>query len=232
MHVAVRSGNKEIVDFLNSHGTHIAACWGELEMIKYICFLETPLHVAVQNNKFKVAQCLISEGAKLELKDINNATALHIATKKENIAMVRCIVEHCANVNCVDKNGFTPLHFACLYGNLELVEYFVEHGALLDCSDLKYGLTPLHLASLSDRMDVVEYLINHGANIGSIAITLNKRQYSICSPYSIAVNYCNDEIASLLSSFGAFTSYSIEDSPYLSDYYTNPIDGDVCSWSS
>ena len=76
----------------------------------------TPLIYAIQNNHFKVATILISNGAKVNHVTKFGFTPLMFAAWKGHVDIVTLLLKHNANVNAVNAHHDTALHFASLSG--------------------------------------------------------------------------------------------------------------------
>ncbi|MGA8165099.1 MAG: ankyrin repeat domain-containing protein [Waddliaceae bacterium] len=137
----------------------------------------TPLHDAVQNDRFYVVHLLLSCGADASIaaengklpKDLANSqemqnlfkeyetirnqaergeTDLHLAAKMRNPIAVLLLLGVC-DANQGDENGTTPLHIAVGRGLIEIVLHLVRAGGNPNAPD-KSGITPLKLAKQAE----------------------------------------------------------------------------------
>ncbi|XP_072267162.1 transient receptor potential cation channel subfamily A member 1 isoform X2 [Pyxicephalus adspersus] len=128
----------------------------------------SPLHVAVQNGRLEVVKACIEYGAKIDLKQNDNATALHFAATQGATEIVTFMVSSYTGekdiVNLPDGNNETPLHKSCLFDHVDLAEYLVSMGANIDSVDNEFR-TPLLLATSCSAWKVVNLLLEKGADI-------------------------------------------------------------------
>lgn len=87
----------------------------------------TPLHRAVLNGQFDIAQLLIEDyKADVDFKTTAGETPLIAAAKRDNIELVQYLLDKGSNIDVIGKTGLTALDYAVLQGNyncaLELVK--------------------------------------------------------------------------------------------------------------
>lgn len=113
---------------------HIAAGWGNLDMIKY----------------------LIEKKAQVNKKNSQGETPLHGAARNGRLEVVKYLIANGANMDIQDNQDETPLHKAvsAVYPDLATIEYLISHGARLDIQD-KHGWTALH-ASVTFNLDALK----------------------------------------------------------------------------
>ncbi|MBN1550104.1 ankyrin repeat domain-containing protein [bacterium] len=117
----------------------------------------TPLHIAAEENRMKMADTLIERGAAVDIGNIRGETPLHLAAARNALAVARRLIQHSARVNMAADNGDMPLHVAARCGHLKMVMLLVDSGA--DChatNDLKQ--TPYAAALFWNRPDIERYL--------------------------------------------------------------------------
>ncbi|GAB6030891.1 hypothetical protein CHUAL_007723 [Chamberlinius hualienensis] len=152
---------------------------------------QTPLHVAVTGEKFKVVQILLDLNVVLNMADLEGNTVYHLAAKT-NKDMIQMLVNRSSDlINQRNIAGQTPLHLACIADKPDCVKALIYAGAdvnatgTLTCEteapatgsargviemyprqfhvkDMKHGGTPLHWAM---SREVVEALIELGCQI-------------------------------------------------------------------
>ena len=158
--------------------------------------------VPSQHNNMKVVNCLLQNGANVDLQDKDGQTALFHALRNKGIpfGILSSLVKNGANLNTKRKyDKCTPLMSvtqSCGIYEEQLVTWLVDNGANVDLQD-KDGLTALHYACKTDNScEVVSCLIKNGANIN--ACTGNK-----VTPLMRAAKKGNSDVVSLLIALGA-----------------------------
>ncbi|KAE8599011.1 hypothetical protein XENTR_v10017018 [Xenopus tropicalis] len=128
----------------------------------------SPLHLAVQNGNIDVVKACISYGAKIDLRQSDNATALHFAATQGATEIVKFMVSSYSDDNKIvdlpDGNDETPLHKSVLFDHVELAEYLISEGANIDSED-KESRTPLLLATSCSAWKSVNLLLSKGADV-------------------------------------------------------------------
>ncbi|VDP68266.1 unnamed protein product [Echinostoma caproni] len=96
----------------------------------------TPLHLAVQEDKVPVAECLLDAGAPIDAPTLEAGfTPLHTAAYRGQLASVRLLLSRLAEtgrtdaVNARTRMGSTPLHLAAQQGHLQVVLKLLQSGA-------------------------------------------------------------------------------------------------------
>jgi ankyrin repeat protein len=123
-----------------------------------------PLHIAAQNGHFKVVECLINKGAKVDLPSSEGFVPLHIAAQNGHFKVVELLINSGAKVDLPDADGWMPLHAAAQNGHFKVVELLINSGAKVDLPKSN-GWMPLHIAAQNGHFKVVECLINKGAKV-------------------------------------------------------------------
>lgn len=117
----------------------------------------TPLRHATSNGNTEVVRFLINQGAAIDAKADDNATALTAACAKGHIEIVTLLLEKGADINVQDEDGDTPLMNACLQGRVEIVSYLLEKGANKKIKDKK-GKTAIDIADEKGYPKIVKLL--------------------------------------------------------------------------
>ena len=126
---------------------------------------QTPLHVAVENDRVDVAELLILNGANVNAVTLPNVdTPLHLA---KSIELAKFLIESGALLTSQNAWFQTPLHCACKSGNAALVKCLVSSCGELDAKD-QQGRTPLHYCSAGNRNVIAKFLIESGCNISEL----------------------------------------------------------------
>jgi uncharacterized protein len=114
-------------------------------------------------------RALLAEGADLEARNTDGATALMLAARAGRLDVVRALIEAGADVNAKDEQGWGPLAKAVYNPDLDrgfadVVEALIEAGADLE-APIGYGIRPLMLAAGYGETAVVEALLKAGADV-------------------------------------------------------------------
>lgn len=103
LHIAVQSGNLEIVNYLIDQKAFINSKDNEGN---------TPLHIAVLNENSELTRCLIEKKSKINSQNKNGNTPLHLAALKGNFKLVKYLSKMKADVNVINKSEKTALLIA------------------------------------------------------------------------------------------------------------------------
>jgi ankyrin repeat protein len=124
---------------------------------------QTPLHVAVDNNRADVAELLIVNGASVSVvTQPNMDTPLHLA---KSIELATVLFESGASLEAQNAWLQTPLHCACKSGHEELVQYLIRCGANMNAKD-QQGRTSLHYCAAGNKEAVAQFLVEAGCSVG------------------------------------------------------------------
>ena len=137
---------------------------------------QTPLHLAMGRDWFKIARILLEQGADVSGANNKGKTPLHLLFKsrvhdEDNaLDLIRLLLEHGAEVNRRDKDNQTPLLLAMRQGWSKLAEILLEHGADSTAKD-DNDRTLLHILSEhlmdeeDDAVNRARILLEHGAEV-------------------------------------------------------------------
>ncbi len=114
------------------------------------------LRASADGNVFKVDK-LLSEGANVNAKTPDGATALMGAVYYGYPQTSRLLMERGADVNAKTDGGVTALHYAAQQGHVEIAQDLLRKGADPDPVSAA-GNTPLELARAAGHQDVVDLL--------------------------------------------------------------------------
>ncbi|XP_053596740.1 ankyrin-1-like [Microplitis demolitor] len=160
----------------------------------------TPLHVAIQQGSFEVAQFLLSKGADVNICGKNGETPLKIAIEKKNSELFQLLFDAEAKIhNCPNEDS--PLHQAVAENNHYVTKFLLERGfdvnVICKCPVSKYsGYTPLQLAVSTENLEIINLLFKYKADV-------NKNTKKLGSVIGIAVDQSNYELYELLLKAGA-----------------------------
>ena len=122
----------------------------------------TPLHLAIQMNRFRLAGILVEHGADPIAENDEGKTPLHMLSEsiiddEDDVHHVLdhalLLLNHGAEVNRRDNDKETPLHLAIRRDWFNLAGIFLEYGADPVAENNK-GQTPLHILLENDGDDV------------------------------------------------------------------------------
>eukprot|EP01102_Stenamoeba_stenopodia_P018824 TRINITY_DN696_c0_g1_i1.p1 TRINITY_DN696_c0_g1~~TRINITY_DN696_c0_g1_i1.p1 ORF type:complete len:798 (+),score=192.75 TRINITY_DN696_c0_g1_i1:215-2608(+) len=192
LHVAVASGDIEIVKLLLSLGSDANAKRGD----GY-----TPLHLAAIQNNIEIAKLLVG------CTDINSesrfgTTPLHEAARRGFVSMVELLINHGAEVNAKDNDDMTSLHAASSgchvfknkdgdensHEHLNVVRLLIDSKANLQELD-RGGSNALHIASCCgpDAAEIVQHLLDAG-------IDFTLENYIGWTPLHFAMNFKGENL--------------------------------------
>ncbi|MFH1197299.1 MAG: ankyrin repeat domain-containing protein, partial [bacterium] len=132
----------------------------------------TPLHIAVANQKDNIAKYLIDAGSDVNAKSNSGETPLHIAAKMRNSDLAALLILKGAFVDVTDASGYTPLSNAIQHhstmdiesGKLETIKILLENGADINKRGM-WNWTPLQIAAEFAPEEIVNHLLDKGADI-------------------------------------------------------------------
>lgn len=187
IHEAAKSGDIQTVRELLSGGIDINA-----ELDEYGA---TALHWAVVKGQEKIAELLVSKGARLDQKNRDHDTPLHLAVAFGHTDIVELLLSKGAAIDERRKDGFTPLYTAVNRNEKAIAQILIASGATVDAKG-NDSITPLYQASGRNLPDMVALLLSNGADP-------NLRNKDGDTPLHIAAAYDNKDIVELLLSGGA-----------------------------
>ncbi len=115
------------------------------------------------------ARTLLADGAALDARNADGATALMLAAHAGDLAMVKALTEAGADVNVRDERGWGALMKAAYNPDLdrgfaEVMQALIDAGADVE-APIGYGIRPLMLAAGYGETAVVETLLRAGADV-------------------------------------------------------------------
>ncbi|KAK9872671.1 hypothetical protein WA026_018805 [Henosepilachna vigintioctopunctata] len=128
-----------------------------------------PLHVAVREGHWAIAEKLLQHQAPIEQADKNGKTPLMYAAAEGYVGLIELLLDKGANIHKEDSEGLTALDWALLRGRQLAVQCLIERGAKINHTD-KMGRTPLDLAAYQGNPSTVQLLIDRGAIIEHVDI--------------------------------------------------------------
>ncbi len=124
----------------------------------------TPLHIAIENNKNDIVLYLIKSGSDVNSKSNKGETPIHVAARVGNTEIITILVSNGALINVVDASNYTPLTNAVRFKYFETVKILVENGANINQKGM-WNWLPIQLAAEFDQKEIVNYLIEKGSEI-------------------------------------------------------------------
>jgi ankyrin repeat protein len=109
---------------------------------------------------------LLQQGADVNARQPDGATAMHWAAYREDLEMARMLVAAGADVKAANRNGSTPLWLAATNGDAAMIRALLDAGANPN-EALPLGRTPLMLASRTGALEAMRVLIDRGANVNA-----------------------------------------------------------------
>ena len=152
---------------------------------------DTPLHLAVQHEKFanELTHCLLKTNDGKKLIDVAAADGMKpilLATINRQSETFLTLIEYGADPNALDSEERNALHLACKSNSMKIVVYLVEILGLdvnsVDC----YRQTPIFYAFSTNNSELVGYLIKCGAR-------LDVRDYQNYLPLHIGILSSNED---------------------------------------
>jgi len=125
-------------------------------------FAQADLADAAMQRQRETVSRLIAQGADLDARQNDGATALHWAVYYGDTDMVQALLDAGATPDLANRNGSTPLWLAASRGEARVISALLAAGA--DANELlPLGRRPLMLAARSGVVDAVNVLLDAGA---------------------------------------------------------------------
>jgi len=137
------------------------------------------LHLAAQLGHVEVVECLLENGASVNMVEVDKWSSLHLACERKRIEVVKVLLEQpdidielgqkyglfssliICKPDILYSNGYTALHFAAQENSPEIAEMLLAKGALIDPWDNSRNYTPLGLACFGGKEAVANILLQH-----------------------------------------------------------------------
>ena len=159
LHYASKRGNLEMVKSLLNAGAKI-------DEVEYRS-LFTPLMLAAFEGHQDIVNHLITCGASVDKKGLNNQTTLHYESERGNLETVKLLLNAGAKIDEVNGSKYTPLMLAACEGHQDIVRHLIACGASVDKKGPN-NRTALHCASERGNLGMVKLLLNAGAKIDEV----------------------------------------------------------------
>ncbi|MXZ72186.1 MAG: hypothetical protein F4Z04_11900 [Acidobacteria bacterium] len=129
---------------------------------------DQPLPDAAQRADWSVVRTLIEDGADVDARQGDGATALHWAAYWDELEVATLLMRSGAEVNAANDLGVTPLWAAAENGSAPMAQRLLDAGADPNVSLLS-GETPLMTAARVGAADVARALLEAGAETSMTA---------------------------------------------------------------
>ena len=114
---------------------------------------KTPLMVACENGRGKIAEILIARGANVDLENRHHETALSLVVSSKNVETTKLLLKHNAKVHF--DGGESAMITACRAGNMDLVKLLVPYDTW---DDPEYVRNVYFVAMSNGHTKVVDFL--------------------------------------------------------------------------
>jgi ankyrin repeat protein len=151
---------------------------------------ETPLVIAIKNNKTEMVDFLLQTHADVSKSALKHQTPLFFVSDE---AITELLIKANADVNARDDTKMTPLHKAAKEGYLDVAKLLVKNGADVNAVD-NQKQTPLHVAAGHGQVKVCKFLLESGADFKALD---NTRR----SPEMLARRNDHLNVTALIASF-------------------------------
>lgn len=149
LHVACRTGNVALVDYLLEQNVMVNPVDSSGN---------TPLLLAIQRDYLKIAEKLIEKGGDVRNQSDYLAYIICDAAKSGHVPKIRLLVAAGVNVNIFDFQGRTAGHAAVINNQIEIVKFLKEHTEFnWDCKDV-LGFTPQDIAEKLELPEIIALL--------------------------------------------------------------------------
>jgi ankyrin repeat protein len=122
----------------------------------------TPLHLAVNNDNFNIVEVLITNGADVNAKDLDDWTPLQIAAQNGYVDITDILSE--CHDDEKDSNGQTAPHLAACDGHANVIQVLIKSRASVNLID-HLQQTALLLAVQEGHLEAMNLLIDCGGNL-------------------------------------------------------------------
>jgi ankyrin repeat protein len=216
LHNAAKIGFKELVQQLIKDGANVAIRdsykrtplhYATTKEVAALLMLDinaidqsgnTPLHLAVDRGSQDIAELLIANGARVNVRNENGQTPLYRAIAIGHNEIAALLINNGTDVNNIDGSGTTPLHKAAHYGTVEILKLLIAKGAEINIQD-NQRKTPLDIAVDLKLQDTVALLISKNPDVNSE----DKEGRTLLH---IAVDFKLEDVAKQLIAKGAFVN--------------------------
>ncbi|XP_033735456.1 poly [ADP-ribose] polymerase tankyrase-like [Pecten maximus] len=153
IHIAVQSGNAEVVRSLLKHGVDVnkPLSAGKEKL--------SPLMISAGKGNLDIARLLIQAGAVVEQLDKFKRTALTHAVMNGSVTVTSYLLYLGADPNRVDSSNNSLVHYAAAYGWYFVLKMLVNEGGADPKKANDWKLTPVGIAFMKAHMGLVDFLL-------------------------------------------------------------------------
>ncbi|KAK5837507.1 hypothetical protein PVK06_013317 [Gossypium arboreum] len=165
-----------ITDQESNTALHVAAQYGDVEMVEGLLELEdpdfqysanknqeTPLYLAAKRGDTGVLSILLDKSKSTGHGGPHGRTVLHAAAKARNAEATRIILEKKGNlIKETNEDGHTPVHYAAHFVCDSVVEELLKRDvSAAYIGDKKSGMTPLLMAARQGYVPTVKKILSY-----------------------------------------------------------------------
>jgi ankyrin repeat protein len=178
MHIAASTGTQSVIEYALNHADDRSALVNVSDERGF-----TPLMNATISESIDIMKLLISNGANVNQRNNDGASALHFAAGDGSLERIALLVEGGGDVTVASESG-TPLSWAAGNGRAEAIRYLAQKGC--SCETVgSLGIPPIFMAAVAPSEESVVALIESGADVGYL-ITGNLTVLHICAEHGMA----------------------------------------------
>ncbi|HEY3519129.1 MAG TPA: ankyrin repeat domain-containing protein [Gammaproteobacteria bacterium] len=127
---------------------------------------ESTLPELVELGQREAALRALGDGADVDARGPDGATALLWAAHKGDRELVKALLERDANPDAANDYGVTPLAAAAVEADAEIIGALLEVGADVEAANPE-GQTALMVVARTGRVEAARLLLEHGANVNA-----------------------------------------------------------------
>lgn len=129
----------------------------------------SPVPDAVQRRDAEAISRLLRQGADVNARQGDGATALSWAAHWNDVDVAERLIRAGADANAANDLGVTPLSLACTNGSATMADRLLGAGADPNRAR-KTGETPLMTAAYTGNLELVQLLLDHGADVNAASL--------------------------------------------------------------